>query len=426
MTILQQYALYFIAMAVLTAASAFCSCAEAALFSLQADDRRALRGGNAAQRAAIELLRRPDRLLTAILFWNLVFNFGYFVVGSLIGLHVQGTGRRGEAYAVTGVSLLAMIVLGEMLPKTFGVLQARVLASLLSLPLAALVRALDPAVPAFASANNLLQRVLLPGFKREPYLEISDLERAIELSTADAHLAAREQLALRNIVLLSELSAEELMRPRNQFSSFQPPVALEDLGGAIPPGGYLLVTEPDSEDIASAIALKNLATVPRQRLERFARSVVYVPWCAPVAAVLDELQRHDREVAAIVNEFGETIGIITLDDVFETIFEDDSSRSARLLATASIRPLEEGKWLVTGMTNLRRLSRHFHVPLEPAMSVTVGGLLQERLQRLPEPGDEVLWSGFRFHVVEAGDSRSADTGSLMVELEASPGQGPLP
>jgi putative hemolysin len=189
----------------------------------------------------------------------------------------------------------------------------------------------------------------------------------------------------------------------------------------LPPGGYLLVTEPDNDDIAAAIALKQLTTVPRQRLERFARSVVYVPWCAPVAAVLDELQRQQREVAAVVNEFGETIGIVTLEDVFETIFEEESSRSARLLATSSIRPIEDGRWLVTGITNLRRLSRHFDVPLEQALSVTVAGLLQERLQRLPELGDEVVWSGFHFKVIEAGDPKS-----LKVELRVPPAGGPLP
>jgi CBS domain containing-hemolysin-like protein len=284
-----------------------------------------------------------------------------------------------------------------------------------------LVRVLDPVVPAFAAANNFLQRVLFPRFKREPYLDISDLERAIELSTADAHLAAKEQGALRNIVLLSELPAEELMRPRNQLATFAPPVSLCDLGGELPPSGYLLVTEPDSEDIAGAITLRRLATIPKQRLERFARSVAYVPWCAPAAHVLDELEKQDREVAAVVNEYGETVGIVTLDDLFETIFQDDSSRSARLLATSSIRPLDDGRWLVTGITNLRRLSRHFDVPLEPAISVTVGGLLQERLQRLPEPGDDVLWSGFRFHVIEAGDA-----GSLKVEVEVPAAGGPLP
>jgi putative hemolysin len=421
MPFLQQFGIYLVAMAVLTVASAFCSCAEAALFSLQPDDRRALRAGNAAQRIAIDLLHRPDRLLTAILFWNLLFNFGYFVVGSQIGIRLDAAGHEGATYVLTGCSLLSMIVFGEMLPKMFGVLQARVLSSLVSLPLAAMVRALDPVMPAFSAANNFLQRLLLPNFKREPYLEISDLERAIELSTADAHLVAREQSALRNIVLLSELSAEELMRPRNQFLSFKPPVNLSDLHGEIPPGGYLLVTEEDSDDIASAIAMKQLTSVPRQRLERFAQSVVYVPWCATVAAVFDELQRQNREVAAIINEFGETIGIVTLEDVFETIFLENSSRSARLLATLPIRPTDDGRWRVTGMTNLRRLSRHFDVPIEPALSVTVAGLLQERLQRLPTVGDEVLWSGFHFLVVDVGDA-----GTLEVELEIPPAGGPLP
>ena len=212
------------------------SCAEAALFSLQPDDRRALRYGNAAQRVAIDLLRRPDRLLTAILFWNLTVNYGYFLVAAQVELQVHLQGHEGEALALTVGSLLAMIAFGEMLPKTFGVLQARRLASVVGLPIAALVRVLDPLMPVFVAANNLLQRVLLPGFKREPYLEISDLERAIELSTADAQLAAKEQSALRNIVLLSELSAEELMRPRNQFPSFTPPVSLEDLHGELPAG----------------------------------------------------------------------------------------------------------------------------------------------------------------------------------------------
>jgi putative hemolysin len=421
MSILQQYALYFLAMGVLAAASAFFSCAEAALFSLQPDDRRVLRSGNAAQRMAVKLLQRPDRLLTAILFCNLSVNYCYFVVAAHVELRLHQAHHEGEALGMTIGALLAMIAFGEMLPKTFGVIQARVLASLVSLPLAGFVGVLDPIMPVFVTANNLLQRVFFPNFKREPYLEISDLERAIELSTADAQLAAKEQSALRNIVLLSELPAEELMRPRNQYPSFSPPVDLDDLHGELPPGGYLLVTEPDSDEVAGAIALKQLATAPRQRLERFAQTVVYVPWCAPVAAVLEELQRQDREVAAVINEFGETIGIVTLDDVIETIFQEESSRSARLLATASIRPLANDHWLVTGITNLRRLSRHFDVPLEQAHSVTVGGLLQEHLQRLPVVGDEVVWSGFKFRVVEADDSAS-----IKVDVEIPAAGGPLP
>jgi CBS domain containing-hemolysin-like protein len=77
--------------------------------------------------------------------------------------------------------------------------------------------------------------------------------------------------------------------------------------------------------------------------------------------------------------------------------------------------------LVTGITNLRRLQRHFDVPLEPAQSVPVGGLLQERLQRIPTVGDEVVWSGFRFLVTEADEGMP-----VKVELDVLPAGGPLP
>jgi putative hemolysin len=418
---IQEFGIFFICMLVLTAASAFCSCAEAAMFSLQGDDRRKLRHGNAAQRAAIELLNRPDRLLTAILFWNLVFNFGFFVVGSVVEYRLHQEGRNTESAILMGASLLGMIIFGEMLPKTIGVQQPRLLAGLTALPMAAMVRTLDPIMPVFATVNNLFQRVLLPGFEREPYLEISDLERAIELSTDDASLAALEQSALRNIVLLSELTAEELMRPRNQYEAFPSPVHAEHLNGKLPATGYLLITEEDSDDIAAAIPLKQLAAIPRQHLEQFAQPVVYVPWCATVAAILEELRRQEREVAAVVNEYGETIGIVTIVDVMETIFEDQSSRSARLLATSSIIPVAPDRWHVTGITNLRRLSRHFDVPLEPSRSVTVAGILQERLQRIPLEGDELLWSGFYFRVLEAEES-----GAVKVELRVPPAGGPLP
>jgi putative hemolysin len=421
---IQEFGLYFIPMLVLTAATAFCSCSEAALFSLQAEDRRRLRTGNAAQRTAAELLHRPDRLLTAILFWNLLFSFGFFLVGSYVEYQLHDEGRHHESVILMVASLFVMIAFGEMLPKTVGVQQPRLIASVISLPLAGMVRVLDPVMPFFAAMNNLLQRVLLPNIEREPYLEISDLERAIELSTNDAKLASLEQSALRNLMLLSELSAEELMRPRNQYESYRAPVHLEQLNGELPPGGYLLITEEESGDVSAAIRLKHLAAIPRHHLERFAQPVVYVPWCATVASILDEFRRQEREVAAVVNEHGETIGIVTIEDVMETIFEDESSRSARLLATSSIVPVAKDRWHVTGITNLRRLSRHFDVPLEPSRSVTVAGILQEQLQRIPTAGDELLWSGFHFVVLEAGEP--GDAGAMKVELSVPPAGGPLP
>lgn len=414
MDVLQQFAAYFFAMFLLAAASAFFSCSEAALFSLQTDDRRALRAGGHTGNMAMSLLSRPDRLLTAILFWNLIINIVYFALASVIGIQLQRQGRSAESAATAVLSLLSLIVISEMLPKTFGVQQSRSLAAAVSLPLSAAVRILDPFMPLFNAVNQLLKRLLFPSFEPEPYLEINDLEKAISLSTQDKQLAAQERSALENIVSLSELRADELMRPRRQYQSFQPPVHLDQLGGQITRSGYLLVTEIGSDEIAAAIPLKHLPNVPRSHLEEFASPVVYVPWCAPVASVLSQLDHSRREVAAVINEMGETIGIVTLEDVLETIFKVDTSRSARLLATSSIELLEPGVWQVTGITSLRRIGRHFGVDLPPTKSTTVAGILQQRLGRVPEAGDRVGWNGFELYVVEA-----VAHGPLTVELRRS-------
>lgn len=401
MTLLQNFGPAFATMALIVVGSAFFSCSEAALFSLQPEDRRRLKGGTPTQRVAVRLLVHPELLLMAILFWNLILNIAYFAIASVVSIRLQSERHHAEAGLVAFASLLFLIIFGEMVPKTIGVLAPRFVSSLVSFPLTVAVQVFGPLAPIFSAVNHALQRLMFPNFQKEVYLELADLEQAITISTPNEELATQERTALQNIVLLSDLTAEELMRPRTLYRKFTPPVHLSDLEGEFPRSGYLLVTEPESEEIAGAIALKLLSTIPRHNLEHFASPVVYVPWCASVASVFDTLNAEDREVAAVINEFGETVGIVTLEDLLQTVFEDDSSRSARMLATASIHPLEKNLWQVTGMTSLRRLSRFFDVTLPKCKNTTVAGVLQEVLQRLPEVGDVVEWAPFRFRVLES-------------------------
>jgi CBS domain containing-hemolysin-like protein len=110
---------------------------------------------------------------------------------------------------------------------------------------------------------------------------------------------------------------------------------------------------------------------------------------------------EDRDVAAVVNEIGETIGILTYDDLLDTIFTYSPSRSKRFFDRNPIHDIAPGMWLVAGMANLRRLERYLNLKLPPSKSVTVGGVVQETLGRLAAAGDECKWGPLHFKVLEA-------------------------
>lgn len=391
------------AMGCLVLASGFFSASEAALFMLNAQDRRQMAVGSRADRLAAGLLKDPDRLLTVVLFWNLVINVTYFALVAIGSLRLESRGAPADAGVFSFVSLLAIILLSEMLPKSIGLLLSRRLARLIGLPVAVAVRITGLLVPVFRVANLLSRRVLFPRFSAEPYLEVTDLERAVELSTTDASILEQERAVLQNIVSLSEIRADELMRPRTRFMSFHPPVSLDDLGGERPPSGYILLTEPDTDEVAGAIPLKQLYSIPSRHLEYHAERVIYVPWCATVGDTFDRMRTRERNVAAVVNEHGETIGILTRDDILDTIFSVEVSRSERLLKQSPIQPDGDETWRVTGMTTIRRLGRELEDDLPETKNITVAGVIQESLGRLPRAGDRCHWGPYEFEVVEMHD-----------------------
>jgi CBS domain containing-hemolysin-like protein len=408
---------WLVAMAVLIACSAFFSGSEAALFYLRWEERRRLSKGSSAQRVVVDLLKDPDRLLSAVLLWNLAINMTYFGISSIVSLRFEQAGAHPQAAAFSATALLAIIFCSEMLPKSMAVLSAQRVAGWVAIPLAVTVRIVDPVMPILRLASLLSRRLIWPRFAAEPYLEVSDLERAIELSSSDAPLIDQERATLRNIVMLSDIRADEWMRPRTQFVTFRAPVALSDLEGKMTPSGYLLVTQGEEEDITSAIDLGAFNGTSDEDLTQHAHAIVCVPWCATVADVLQRLQHTRLQVAVVVNEFGETIGILTFADILATVFHENPSRSDRLLDREPIQDVAEGVWHLTGMTSLRRLARHFQTELPDTTSVTVGGMIQDLLQRLAERGDEVEWGEFRFRVLKA-----PRRGQLLIEMSRLRGQ----
>jgi putative hemolysin len=403
-----------LAMAILIGASGFFSSSEAALFYLRSPNVRRMEGGSRGERTAAALLHDPDRLLSAVLLWNLVINMLYFSLASKVSLHLERQTDWGTSGAIFfgGSALLILIFFSEMLPKSVAVLDAPRFAAFLSLPLALAIRTVDPIMPVLRATNELSRRLLWPSFQPESHLEPSDLERAIDLSTKDAHLIEQEKAALRNIVLLGEIKVDEWMRPRNQFHVFYPPVAKADLNGEVPPGGYLLIGDPKNREIVAALHLEIAAVVPDKGIEELAKPVVYVPWCSSVADVLERMVSGRYEVAVVVNEYGDSIGVVTHEDILDTVFDHQPSRSKILMDQKPIHDLGPEKWLVSGVTGLRLLSRYLSRKLPPSKNNTVAGVMQEQLGRLVRVGDVCRWGPFRLLVLEV-----PHRGHMLIEME---------
>ena len=388
--------------------SFFCSCSEAAFFSLSQTGRGALAEKGKLGTLALHLLEKPDRLLNSILFGNLCVNLLFFTLASAISFQLSKEGYNDLACGIGIGALLVVIVFCEMLPKNLGVLAPQFFSLSTCVPLAVLVRILQPILPALSFSYLLSRRLFCPNFVPESYLRVGDLERAVALSGNDAALLKREQRSLQNIVSLSNMEAAELMCPRSWLKTFRPPITFEqiltELKGTLPRSGYCLLTEPDSDEIMSALCLTrltatNLETAWKEQFE----DVIYIPWSASVAEVFDRLQQTNRKVAVVVNEFGETIGIITIDDIIALLFTREQGRSQGLLNRRELQLISENYWQLTGLTSLRTLERKFGISFRQYSSLTVSGLLREILERFPRVGDECQIKTLRFRVVNIED-----------------------
>jgi CBS domain containing-hemolysin-like protein len=404
-------------MLLLLGMSAFFSCSEAALFSLKQTERAALAEKGKLGKIVCGLMKNPEHLLNSILFANLLVNLLFFTLSSVIVFRIAD--HPFLSWGIAAGSLLMLILFGEILPKNLAVTMPQFFALLHAVPLAFLVRLLQPILPVLSLLNLLSRRLFCPNFTPEPYLRVGDLERAVALSGNDAALLKREQRVLQNIVSLSDMQAEELMRPRSLLKTFSTPVRFEEvmnaLNGTLPRSGYCLLTEPDSDEIVSVLSFLRLTATELETAwnEQF-EEIIYVPWSASVAEVFDRLQQAERQVAVVINEFGETIGILSLDDILATVFTREQGRSRRLLDRREVQRISENRWQVTGLTSLRILERRFHVVFTGYTSLTVGGWLREVLERMPRTGDVCRMESLQFTVV------SADADNVIVHLQNSP------
>lgn len=388
-----------IAMGLLILLSAFFSGSEAALFSLREIDRQRIRLAGAAGQRVGRLIADPENLLSAILFWNLLINMTYFAIATILGSRLEATSEVGSTGAVvfTVVSLLAIIFLSEMLPKSIAVLSPMRSSLMVASPLSVAIGFAKPILPVVNVINQAAHRLIWPSLKPEPDLDLADIDRAVELGTDDAALLQRERGALRELVAMSETRADELMRPRGRLAIVTAPLEQVVLADGSPLGGYLHVVNHDDETIVASIPVRRLRPSQLEDLTTAAEPVVYVAWSAKVSQVYDRLTKDGCQVAIVVNEFGESIGAISVDDILYRLLSPSDSTSE---GDESIVVMKDGRLQLAGSVSLRTLTKFLSIERPEEGTATVAGYIQRQNERLPRVGDSSDIDGYRLVVIE--------------------------
>ena len=415
--------LHLILLAVLLACSAIISGSETALFALSRQDMRAFQcSGDRFKEVAARLMRRPRTVLMTVLMANTAVNICFFAVSVVL------IARVGRAYPfVTWLGALlapfALVVFSEVLPKTVALAHGSYLAPFTAPLIQSLALVLTPPRWILDRAVVLpLTRIILPGRSAGPRVTSGELRALVEMSARQGVINVRENEILQQIVALPETPVRSVMVPRVNIAAVSIKADRGTVGRRIRTSGRkkIPVFGRDLDDILGLIYAVDLHLDRTRPLHELLKPVHFVPEQADLLQLVREFRRTGTQLAIVVDEYGGTAGLVSLEDVMEWIVGDiaDADEPPR-------EPLAEvidaRTYRLSGDISVRSLAEYFGVRPGAERVETLGGFILWHLGRLPRPGDVVHTANLKL-TVETMAARRVE--SVRVELvEPASGQG---
>ena len=401
---------YLIAIILLTLCSTFFSATETAFSSaskiklknMAADDNK-----RAAQ--ALKLAEDFDRLITAVLVGNTIANIVMTSVATVYGIKVWG-GKIGPTIATVIVTLL-ILTLGEISPKIIAREYAEEVALFLTPLVRALIFILRPLTIVFEGLKVFLKKVF--GRKQEPEFSEDELLTIVEEAEAGGAIGEEQSELIANAIEFNETEAIDVLTPRVDIVAIERGTPVAEIKNVFRESGLsrLPVYEDDLDNIIGVINQKDLYNNNVKNIkevEEIIKPVAYVSENLKASVLLKKMQAKRTHIAIVVDEYGGTTGLVTLEDIIEEIVGDiyDEHDAVQL---RDVRPSGKDAYLVAGGANLEDFFDMFDEEIE-CDATTVNGWVMIELDRLPKVGDTFDYESKHkiFHVkVTKADARRA-------------------
>jgi len=398
-----------LATVVLLLVSAFFSISETSMMALNRYRLKHLtKTGSRGARLASDLLAQTDKLLGVVLLGNNLLNAAVAALATLITFRLFGQSELALSVATMLITFL-IVVFSDITPKVIGAAYPERIA----LPAAFVLRPLLQLLYPIVWFVNLFVRGLLTLLRLTPgagtQVSALSLEELRTLVLEGGHfLPAKHQKILLNLFDLQSITVDDLMTPRNQIEVVDIDATAVELERQIKASNHtrLPVYRESLDNIIGLLHVRKVLhvgtdAIRAESLMQVMRHPYFIPMGTPLLAQLQNFQEEEERLGLVVDEYGELMGLISLEDILEEIIGEFTTHSP--LQPGGINRQADGSVLVEGVITLRQLNRKLsvHFPLDGPK--TLNGLILEHLEDIPEPGTTVKIAGHPIEIVQTQD-----------------------
>ena len=381
--------------------------------------------GNFGAKLALEALKDLDKFIAAVQLGVTISSIGLGWVGEAtlvrmiepIFSFLPAQYQLAASHTISVTIAFALItvlhvVIGELMPKSIALQYPEKTSLLIALPMKIITKVFNPLICALNGLGNFLLRFFKIPTSPTSHLahSIEELNMLINASYNEGVLNETEKEMLHNVFKFSDLTAKQVMVPRTDMACIPSDISFDELNTLTSESQYTRypVYEENMDHISGIVHVKDLYSLTLRKeefsVEKLLRPVLLVPETITMDNLVREFKKRQSQMAIVIDEFGGTSGLITLEDVLEEIFgevQDEFDEDEE----ADIREIAENTYIANAMMRLDEIDEYFEVEIIDEDVDTIGGLVVKLLGRIALVGDIVEIQNIEFNVKEIDGAR---------------------
>ena len=402
--------LYIIALILL---SAFFSGSETALFSLSRIQLKKLENTDTdGAKRIIKLLRKPRRLLITLLLGNTFVNMALSSIATLLALDFSASHPQMNLSALITFQIVVTTVLillfGEIIPKLIALASANTMAQIISLPVRIIQFILFPFVTIFMGFNQLVSKKQSLDKHLGQRFTSEEFHKLIQSDSSKHSLEEHEKKMLVGLFRFKEAEISEIYVPRVKITAVEEDQSLDELKDLIVGSGYsrIPVYRDTIDDIIGIVYVKDLLIYPeRKTIKEFMRPVWFVTENMKIQTLLNQFKSKKLQVAVVVDEYGGTSGIVSLEDILEEIvgeIRDEYDHDE----IPEIVKKDIHTYILSGTYSVRQFNQEFGTDIDADEYDNVAQFLLENFNHVPSVSESYAYGETMVFEVLESDERS--------------------